>query len=101
MISYDTFQEYYIFLDDHLFDIFEQIKSLKCFNLGNNTQYEGIINVTPDKVTIAFVYLNDNGEYTDFTESLDIPSRVLFNEDALYEWIQLEKVNGTFNTREL
>ena len=97
MISYKEFEEYYMFLDDHLFNIFEEIKSLKCFNIGYNTQYEGIIDVTSDNITIAFVYLDSNGQYTNYTESLKIPNYVIFNEDALHEWIQINKVNGTIN----
>lgn len=98
MISYKEFEEYYMFLDDHLFNIFEDIKSLKCFNIGYNTQYEGIIDITSDNITIAFVYLDSDGQYTDYTESFKIPSDVIFNEEALHEWIQINKVNGTFNT---
>lgn len=98
MISYEEFKEYYMFLDDHLFDIFEQIKSLKCFNIGYNTQYEGIIDISCENITIAFVYLDSENNYTDYTESLKIPSDIIFNEDLLHEWIQINEVNGTFNT---
>jgi len=98
MISYEEFEEYYMFLDDHLFNIFEEIKSLKCFNIGFNTQYEGIINITSQNITIAFVYLDSDGNYTDYTESIRIPSDILFNEDLIHEWIQINKVDGTINT---
>jgi len=98
MISYEEFEEYYMFLDDHLFNIFEEIKSLKCFNIGFNTQYEGIINITSQNITIAFVYLDSDGNYTDYTESMRIPSDILFNEDLIHEWIQINKVDGTINT---
>lgn len=98
MISYKEFEEYYMFLDDHLFNIFEEIKSFKCFNIGSNTQYEGIIDVTSDYITIAFVYLDLEGQYTDYTESFKIPSDIIFNEDMLYEWIQVNKANGAINT---
>lgn len=97
MISYEEFEEYYIFLDDRLFDIFEQIKDLKCFNIGYNTQYEGIINISCNDVTISFVYLDYNNNYTDSIGSLKIPSHIIFDEDALYEWIQINKVNGTIS----
>lgn len=98
MISYEEFKEYYMFLDDYLFNVFEKIKSLKCFNIGYNTQYEGIIDISSDSITIAFVYLDSNNNYTDYTESIKIPSDVIFNEDSLDEWIQINKANGAFNT---
>ncbi|WP_287385666.1 hypothetical protein [Lachnospira sp.] len=87
-----------MFLDDYLFNTFEEIKSLKCFNIGYNTQYEGIIDISSDTITIAFVYLDSDGNYTDYTESLKIPSNVVFDEDALHDWIQINKANGAFNT---
>lgn len=100
MISYKEFKEYYMFLDDHLFNIFEQIKSLKCFNIGYNAQYEGIIDISHENITIAFVYLDSENNYTNHIESVKIPSDILFNEDLVQEWIQINKVinNGAFDT---
>ena len=95
MISYKEFEEYYMFLDDHLFNIFEEIKSLKCFNIGYNTQYEGIIDINSESITISFVYLDSDNNYTDYIQVLKIPSNILFNEDSLHEWIQINKVNET------
>ena len=94
MISYNEFREYYMFLDDYLFNIFEDIKSLKCFNIGYNTQYEGIIDISNESITIAFVYLDSEGNYTDYTASIKIPSDIVFDENALHEWIQVNKANG-------
>lgn len=98
MISYKDFQEYYMFLDDYLFNAFEEIKSCKCFNVGCNTQYEGIIDISKDLITIAYAYLDEYGQYTEYTGSLQIPSNIVFNDDAFHEWIQVNKVHGSFNT---
>ncbi len=97
MISYKEFKEYYMFLDVYLFDVFEQIKALNCFKIGYNTKYEGIIDVNSRYVTISFVYTDSEGNYTDDISSLRIPSEVLFDNDALNEWIQVNEANGAFN----
>lgn len=98
MISYKEFEEYYMFLDDYLFNTFEEIKSLKCFNIGYNTQYEGIIDISSENITVAFAYLDCNGNYTDYTGDIKIPSNVIFNEEALHEWIQINKANGAIES---
>lgn len=98
MISYKEFEEYYMFLDDYLFNVFEQIKTLNCFKIGYNTKYEGIIDINSRYVTISFVYTDFEGNYTDNISSLKIPSEVLFDDNALYDWIQINEVDGTFNT---
>ena len=97
MISYSEFQEFYNFLDDYLFNVFEDIKYCKCFDIGDNTQYEGIIDISSENITIAFVYLDSENNYTDCTSSIKIPSSIIFNEDALHEWIQVNKANGAIN----
>lgn len=101
MISYSDFQEYYMFLDDYLFNVFEEMKQCNCFSIGPYTQYEGIIEITSEYITIAYAILDENMDYTDYSNSVKIPSNIVFDNDKLHEWIQINKANESFNSRKL